>query len=349
MPSDPITTAIADYLRRSVPEQIEALRVAGKEDSSRVVPALIELLAYPDLNVRAQAVRALGDIGDARAVGALRQQLELSETLRSEAAEALLAIGPAAAPAVQKSLRARSPQARVVATHLVATFGGRGAVGALRRALQDDVTAVRLAAVSALGRLGGPAVVSALGTALSDSELEVRTRVVELLREAEGEVVPLLCRVLNDPDPQLRSLAGRSMVQLTIDDPDLAEELARLHSYPAANRHSSEQLIDRRAVPHLLLALRYGCHPVRYRAAALLGRIAERLPSAELSAAMPDLRSLLRQREGETDESRRIYRHAHDTIERATAQLRRLPIPAQPAGKRRDLPVVSSDPGPDLP
>jgi HEAT repeat protein len=151
------------------------------------VPALAEALADEERDTRqVAAARVLGRIGAeaAAAVPTLTQALRSEHThVRQAAAEALAGIGPAAAPAVP----------------------------ALADKLSDWSPAVRQATAEALGRVGPAAdvAVPALIQLLSDREETARQAAVTALVRIGPATVPLLLRLLTDPERDERRHAER--------------------------------------------------------------------------------------------------------------------------------------------
>ena len=120
----------------------------------RDVMGLIKALQYKsDLEVRINAEKALGDVGDKRAVVPLIQALKDENwRVRSEAARAL------------------------------GKIKGALAVETLVHALKDEDSDVRKRAAAALGNIGEPAV-EPLTQALKDEDSDVRKRTAEVLDE----------------------------------------------------------------------------------------------------------------------------------------------------------------------
>lgn len=91
----------SSYERRGVFASVEAIRALGKLGDGKAVPALIGLLDSGDSLVRSAASIALGRIGDSRAVEPLRRTAEVdgNEATRHWAVDSLSRIGdPGATP-----------------------------------------------------------------------------------------------------------------------------------------------------------------------------------------------------------------------------------------------------------
>lgn len=87
-----------------------AVAALERYPSPEVVSALIARASDPDPFARREVVRVLGLIGGERAVPALLERLvEADPSIRAEAARSIKRIGPAALPAVEDVLAARSP------------------------------------------------------------------------------------------------------------------------------------------------------------------------------------------------------------------------------------------------
>ncbi|WP_429885311.1 HEAT repeat domain-containing protein [Geoalkalibacter halelectricus] len=132
------------------------------------VPALIEALPGAPPQAAGGMIRALGDIGDARALEVL-----LAQTQGPKRADALLALGRLrdgrAEPVLIAALADPDWQVRLSAATALGPIGGPQAAAALRRNLDDEVVAVRVWAARGL---------------------EMITGQPQLYRNARGEMVP---------------------------------------------------------------------------------------------------------------------------------------------------------------
>ncbi|OYT68772.1 MAG: hypothetical protein CFK48_10465 [Armatimonadetes bacterium CP1_7O] len=192
---------------------------------SPAVPALIQALGDRDEDVRSAACGALGAIGDASAVPALRVHAEWSDAAR----QALNRLGSAAFPladAVRQLLAqpdwrgvlGRALPAQSVRDTLIAM--GSPAVPALMQALRDEDKDVRSAACEALGAIGDASAVPALIKALGD--WRVRSAACRALGAiGDASAVPALINALEDGDWRVRSAACRALERLGYDPPTI--------------------------------------------------------------------------------------------------------------------------------
>lgn len=150
-----------------------------------VVDPLVEALADGSRQVRSNAARVLGDIGDVRAVGPLVAGLsDPNEGVRIAARDALVEFG---APAVQPLIEVLrgSREWEVYLCELAAQalmLIGSPAVEPLMAVLEDKDVLVRWTAAEALGKIGDKRAVSSLVAALRDRDV----------REAASEALRLL-------------------------------------------------------------------------------------------------------------------------------------------------------------
>jgi HEAT repeat protein len=139
------------------------------------VPALIAALSHQDAELRWRAARALGTIGDAAALDALRKACDDAEaTVR---AQAIFALGRLKA--------ADEPSLRVIVARL-----------------SDKEAQVRRAAVRALRMIEAPrtTTIPLVAKLLEDADATVAMRALHSIAEAGVEVVPALSAALERPE-----------------------------------------------------------------------------------------------------------------------------------------------------
>ena len=261
-----VIAAFGDALRDSDGEvrHIAAEVLHDKGDES-FVETLIQALDDEESFIRHEVIRALGKIGDPRAVGALTDILcyHGDEDTRWAAAVALEEIGDLAAS-----------EASV-------------------RALRDEDADVRCQAAKALGELGDASAVPSLIKALTDPEPKVQRAAAHAIGKiGESETVkPLLVEILKTESPNIQYwvaitlvwLKDSSAVELCIQALDCNETEIRAEALDALASASTE-LLD----AHRLLKLCTGMlededESVRVSAVRGLGE-----------AATPEAISLLR-------------------------------------------------------
>jgi MFS family permease len=95
MPRRPIETLKALRLLGSGKEErrIKAIRALASARSSLAIDGLVNLLQDPDLEVRREAIIALGEIGNEKAIEPLERYLESEKTFTKEVSEALEKLG----------------------------------------------------------------------------------------------------------------------------------------------------------------------------------------------------------------------------------------------------------------
>jgi HEAT repeat protein len=251
----------------------EALVRIGKN----AVPALVAALEDPDSNVRRHAARALGKIGEARAVKPLAAALrDGHEEVRREAAQALREIGDVVAvTSLIEALRDREAHVRCFAVDSL--------IGTLRN--------VRRFTPDALAELGGSGV-EALTAALRDPASTVRCGAANALGEIhDARALEPLIQALNDPDPHVREAAVRSLMGTR--DPRAAELLiaALDHDNPKVRSHAAKvlgALRDIRGLEPLITVMRDEDPEVRDSAASALVAIGDARVIGSLIPALRD-------------------------------------------------------------
>lgn len=199
VPSESAVPALAKALRS---KQLATRRSAVKalaeasSGSPAAAPALAEALADPDVQVRAEAARALGRTASQAAVPALVFALkDDSVEVRRWAAQALGAIrNLASTPALIEALRDRDVGVRRTAAQALGHLRAQGAVSALAEALGDasgsihggDATDARCMAAWALGETHNPQAAPALERALHDRNPLVREAATKALGNVRG-------------------------------------------------------------------------------------------------------------------------------------------------------------------
>lgn len=211
--------------------------VLAAADARRFDPAVLrEALTHPDPAVRRQGALAAGRIGDAAALDLLIPALH--DTVAAVQAAAAFALGllkdARAIPALVETMRAvpsteqGAPQLEAVTA--VAKIGGDDGA----RAISDAVGEGSRAALLEAWRLGSRAPVPQLVRFTDAGDAAIRARALYSLgrlRAKEG-AAPLV-RALNDPDPQVRTVATRGLNKAlldsaTLDPRDAVNALRRL-------------------------------------------------------------------------------------------------------------------------
>ncbi|MBW3623712.1 MAG: HEAT repeat domain-containing protein [Armatimonadetes bacterium] len=233
--------------------------LAGLQDQQATMD-LIRVMKE-DPQVRLDAITALGETRDPRAVDPLVDQFDnYNYDVPANAITALSKIGPPALPRLLKEAKNPNPQIRTYATRGLATIGGPMTVQPLLVAANDPVPTVRAEAVKGMAKFTGPDAVRA---------------------------VPLLITSFRDPDPEVVSGAESSLAAMGTN-PANAEVSAQIvrplialyerGSLPQDvynNRvYHAERVLSQLgepAIPHLVAAARNGSPNVRKWAVLTLG------------------------------------------------------------------------------
>ncbi|NOS69357.1 MAG: HEAT repeat domain-containing protein [Verrucomicrobia bacterium] len=156
---------------------------------SNAVPALIGLAASPDAERAHKAIYALGvaghNAGSATPI-LLNALLNTNTSIRASAQYSLSMVGTSALPAICESLRKNDPQMREQLARVVVAIRppNPGFMMTLNRWTHDASPAVRLQATEALGNL------------------------------RLTNAIPMLTRLLNDPDPSVRNAVTNALTQI---------------------------------------------------------------------------------------------------------------------------------------
>ena len=199
--------------------------VLATTDARRFDPAILhEALNHPNPAVRRQGALAAGRIGDAAALDLLIPILH--DTVPAVQAAAAFALGllkdPRAIPALLETIRAVSsgeqgtPQLEAVTA--IAKIGGEDGA----RASSDVIAEGSPAALLEAWRLGARAPVAQLVRFTDASDVATRWRALySLARLRAKEAAGPLVRALNDPDPQIRTVATRGINKALLDSAKL--------------------------------------------------------------------------------------------------------------------------------
>jgi HEAT repeat protein len=233
---------------------------------------LFQQLADKNRQVREEAARALGEVGDAQAVPHLIQALsDKYAKVREAAASALGRIGDErAAPHLVQALRDQSMQVRSEAVKALSQIG-RAAVPHVTQALDDEQWKVRERAVSALGHIGDPSALPHLAQALNDEKDAVRSAAASALgRLGDKRAVPHLVQAL-DNKGKSHWWAGKALGRIGAL-PELVQALDDKRSRVREGAVSGLSTIGEEGIPHLVRALGDSSKQVRKRAASILGQ-----------------------------------------------------------------------------
>lgn len=229
------------------------------------------------------AARALGKIGDPRAVaplmGALRYDSGRNDDcLEWYAAEALARIGEPALGPLITALSDEDPHMRGWSAVALGEMGNPQAVEPLLTALADAEHEVQARVFIALGQIGDPRAIEPLVKLLDDPDQRVRVHAVSALGWCvKGEVFEPLVKLLDDPSDlriaAVHALAISAGVQALdllvrmVDDPDACvrsaaiQQLGRvgdervLPALEQVQQHDQEHCGDRTVQSHAAFAV----------------------------------------------------------------------------------------------
>ena len=198
-----------------------AAELLGRVGSAKAVPALLETVQATqteDSDVREIALRALARIADPQAVAPLVEALAYAEPwLAPRIADILARHGEAVVGPVLGLLSGTgSSPARAWAANVLGEVRSQRAFPSLIRGLDDADDEVRAKSATALGRLGDRRAVAALlDRLLTDPAPFVRVRIATALGQLGGpEVIDRLVRALGDRTWWVRMRAVEALEQI---------------------------------------------------------------------------------------------------------------------------------------
>jgi HEAT repeat protein len=194
----------------------EAVRALCELSDPRAVTPLIQALQDENRYVRREAAKSLGHLGDDRALVPLIQALKDEDRYAREgAAEGLAEMGGKAVGPLLKALRDPDWHVRMGAVIALRIIGSDRANEPLIEALSDESRFVRREAVKSLGRIGDEKVIDPLIHSLKDEDSSVRIRAVASLAKFSGaRVIDVLIDALQDPDGSVRLRAIQALEEI---------------------------------------------------------------------------------------------------------------------------------------
>lgn len=195
-----------------------AIRMIGLAGADELVTALLERLGDRSRYVREATVRALGRIGDTRALPALADLYAHPGSVSPGLVyEALLAYGEPSAQIFSEGTYSHDEYVRVASVYGIGSvLDAERARSRLEQVLTDESASVRAAAAETLGRLGGDVVTEGLARASRDEQRSVRRAAVTALGSYDDpQALQLAVNALADPDRDTAVRAGETIVRLS--------------------------------------------------------------------------------------------------------------------------------------
>jgi len=182
--------------------------------ADRVIPTLIQALYRRDQQKAASgALVALGE----RAVPSLLMVLKQGDVNRAPAAmEAMMLIGPEAAPEVVSLLTARHSKMRDLATQFLSFYRDPSILPILARTYQKGDPLVRASVVAIAGLYRDDEAVRIMELGIKDKDAKVRLKAMEMIAKSGlPQTVPLLLsRAEEDPEMNIRVAALQALFYL---------------------------------------------------------------------------------------------------------------------------------------
>jgi HEAT repeat protein len=317
---------------RNEVERVSQIATSGRtnqliEMGSDAIQPLAEIIRTDRPDKQLAAVKALGEMDDAKVINPLLDALKKNDpTLRIAALSALERFGgPVIFNSVSQMLKDKNPHVRAAAVDTIMRCNREQAVPVLVDVLKDPAWEVRQAAIMALGVLGDPAAVEGLCETLLDKDQDVREgAVVALGRIGDARAIHPLVLMLIDLESSVRRAAACSLQQIDRQwqknpgvRPALPKLKAALEHREYWIRHSASQVLEQikihgvdidtlepvpekvqpaapseqlplTAVPILMDLLRDFDRDLRLAAAEALGRLRDKNTEAVLAEAVRD-------------------------------------------------------------
>lgn len=193
-----------------------AARAIALSKTPATVDALIPVLQDPDMKVRIEAAKALGEIGDIRAIEPLIDALpngQMDLPLKYAIGMALAKFGEPSVKALLKRVDSLDENGRQMVGIAIRETDASSTQSLLLECLKNDHWEVREAAVHALGGLKTPVSLRVAIESVEDRHWNVRWTAIRWLGKlADDESADairqiLLKKTLHDPEPKVRSNA----------------------------------------------------------------------------------------------------------------------------------------------
>ncbi|MDP8230456.1 MAG: HEAT repeat domain-containing protein, partial [Candidatus Gorgyraea atricola] len=281
------------------------------------VTDLVSIVGHADQGVRVRAVRALGDIGDSRAVSDLIKALRADQyyLVRVNAAEALgKIVDSRAAPGLISAMGNRNKDVRAASLNALVKIG-KASVSKLCEALENKSNSIRINSAKALGDIRDPGAVADLIKALDDKEQLVREvaqgALVKIGKPAVGALIETVNGdysnnvTYNAAKALTRINTGKSRFYGYLHEEDIESAIKGLSAENMMGygiealksgddniRNNAANILadmGRPAVPDLINSMESENQPTRAKAAETLGKIADPEAVPVLIKALGDI------------------------------------------------------------
>jgi HEAT repeat protein len=193
--------------------RLRAVWLLGNIGTREAVGPIIRILSDDNPACREEAVRALGKIGDPRAIPFLNRVLGREILL---APVVIRALGQIAHPASIKALMPHLGSAdREIRLHTIRALGENGdkkISGAIAHAVKDSDPEVRVAAITVISKFPSNEVYALIRAALEDVHPDVRYAALLAISTWQADdTIPLMVRRLEDGDQKICRIAAQAL------------------------------------------------------------------------------------------------------------------------------------------
>ncbi|MEG4502302.1 HEAT repeat domain-containing protein [Microcoleus sp. F6_B4] len=193
----------------------------GNSGDAQAIGGLLKLVEDSDYSVRSCAAYALGNSGDAQAIGGLLKLVEDSfSDVRWSVADSLGKIGDERViPGLLKLVEDSGYSVRWRAADALGKIGDVRGIPGLLKLLEDSDYYVRSSAADALGKIGDVRGIPGLLKLLEDSDYSVRSSAADALGKIGDErVIPGLLKLVEDSESYVRSSAADVLGKIAKQD-----------------------------------------------------------------------------------------------------------------------------------